>query len=125
MSTDARGAEHGHELRRRADESREVAAEHRARAHELRAGAAEAAPVDGVGSEAYRHAGIDEVRAQVAELRAAGLEERAAASDAIARADMGPAGEREDLLSQAAESDRRADALEHEAGELQGRLESA
>ena len=125
MSTDAREAERGLELRQRAEESRAVAAEHRARAHELRAGAAEVVPADGVDSEAYLHAGIGEMLAQIADLQAAGLEERAAAGDAVARADTVPAGEREDLLRQAAEAIQRAEALEREAEELQGGLEPA
>ena len=121
MSTDARADERGREQHSRAEMSRALAAEHRARAHELRAGAA--GDDERTNSDAFLQAGIAEMLAQIADLRAAGLEERSAADDLFARADTAAAGEREDLLSQAAEASQRADALEQEAADLQRTLE--
>jgi hypothetical protein len=82
MTVSARDAERDLEHRRRAEELRASAAEHRARAHELRASVStdtdtdtDTDSADGDG-EAYLHAGIEELLAEVADLRAAALDER-------------------------------------------------
>jgi hypothetical protein len=75
----------GLQQHRTAEDLRALAAEHRARAHELRASVNGAAGPEDAGNNAYLHAGIEERLAEVADLRAAAIDERAAG--ATARAD--------------------------------------
>jgi hypothetical protein len=86
MTVTARDAERDLEHRRRSEELRASAAGHRARAHELRASVSAAAEtdtdidntdIDNTDGDAYLHAGIEELLAEVAELHAAALDERA------------------------------------------------
>ena len=122
MSVSAREDEQVLEQRRRAEESRALAAEHRARAHELRAGGSAGEEDEDVDSDAFLHAGIEEVLADIAELRAAGFDERAASCEALGRAEISDAEEREALLRQASASVIRAAEFEAQAIELRDEL---
>ncbi|HEX3617869.1 MAG TPA: hypothetical protein VHU61_15115 [Solirubrobacteraceae bacterium] len=112
MTASARDEQSGLEPGRDAEDLRASAAEHRARAHELRAsvnGTDEFGQADG---DAYLHAGIEERLASVANLRAEALDQRARGdtaraeqlereADALGEVGDGD-GELHDALSQAA-----------------------
>lgn len=122
MSTRAQDTEQVLEQRRRAEESRAQAAEHRARAHELRAGGTTGDEA-GVDSDAFLHAGIEEVLADIAELRTAGFEERAASGEALIRAeDAEDEAQRDDLLRRASAAVIRAAEFEAQAIALRDEL---
>lgn len=122
MSANAQEAEQFREHRRRADESRALAAEHRARAHELRAGGSPGEDGEDVDSEAFLHAGIEEVLAEIAELRAAGFDERARSCEALIGAEIADGEERDELLGQASAAVIRAAEIEAEAIALREEL---
>lgn len=122
MSASAGEAEQVLEQRRRADESRALAAEHRARAHELRAGGSTGDDGEGVDSDAFLHAGIEEVLAEIAELRAAGFDERTRSCEALAGANAVAGDERDELLRQAGAAVIRAAELEAQAIALHDEL---
>lgn len=122
MSASAGEAEQVLEQRRRADESRALAAEHRARAHELRAGGSTGDDGEGVDSDAFLHAGIEEVLAEIAELRAAGFDERARSCEALAGANAVAGDARDELLRQASAAVIRAAELEAQAIALRDEL---
>ena len=115
MNVSAREAEQGLEHRRRAEDSRALAAEHRARAHELRAAGAVEEELQGVDSDAFLHGGIEEVLAEIAELRAAGFDERAVSCETLVRAEQAAGDERDGLLRQASAAVIRAAELEAQA----------
>jgi hypothetical protein len=107
MTARARDEHRGLDPYRDAEDLRASAAEHRARAHELRASVNAADELEQAGSDAYLHAGIEERLASVADLRADALDQRA--NGDAARAD---------------ELEQQADALS-EAGEGEGELHHA
>ncbi|HWD68612.1 MAG TPA: hypothetical protein VG293_00365 [Solirubrobacteraceae bacterium] len=121
MNASARETEQVREHRRRAEESRALAAERRARAHELRAAGNAEDEVEGVDSDAFLHAGIEEVLAEIAELRAAGFNDRALSCEALARAETA-GDERDELLRQASAAVIRAAELEAQAIALRDEL---
>lgn len=123
MTVSAQQHEQGLEQRRRAEESRAAAAQHRARAHELRAGGNVGDDDTDVDSDAFLHAGIEEVLAEIAELRAAGFDERAESADSLAQAEAAAGDEeREELLRRASASVIRAAELEAQAIALRDEL---
>lgn len=118
MTASARDEDRSDSAARDAEGLRASAAEHRARAHELRASANGAAGLEESGNDAYLHAGIEERLADVAELRAAALDERAAGHRARAQA-----LEREaDALSQAREGEAELHGALSEAAMERARL---
>jgi hypothetical protein len=86
MTASARDEDRGLEHHRDPEDLRASAAEHRARAHELRASVNGTAGLEDTGNDAYLHAGIEERLAEVADLRASAIDERA--RGATARADV-------------------------------------
>ncbi|HEX3802201.1 MAG TPA: MFS transporter [Solirubrobacteraceae bacterium] len=114
------------EYRRRAEETRAWAAEHRAREHELRAGPAAssgAGATDGGGGDG--RSGIEAVLAEITELHAAALDQRAIASDERAEADAAKEdGERDAALERAKAAELRAEAHDQEAEALSAEHEA-
>jgi hypothetical protein len=122
MGASAEEAKQALEHRERAEECRALAAEHRARAHELRAGGSAAEDAEDVDADAFLHAGIEEVLAEVAELRAEGFDQRAGSCEALVRAEGVEAQERDELLRLASAAVIRAAELEAEAIALRDEL---
>jgi len=122
MGASADRAEQALEHRRRAEECLALAGEHRARAHELRAGGSAGEDSEDIDRDAFLHAGIEEVLAEVAELRAEGFEQRAASCEALVQAEGAETEERDQLLRQASAAVVRAAELEAEAIALRDEL---